>query len=142
MLKLCPTDQGTLWDIVRSSNSNQACGSENESSIFANFAIVFGEISVEQGVDSSSNVVGNYQSYVQNPIRPSMVCGQETTQTNKRFVCEQRVANEFGIYSREQKRGQNVKEGSFFHNLPFKLQKLNINCLGMSEQADIFQAQR
>lgn len=47
--------------------------------------------------------------------------------TASKIYSEQPVANEFGIYSREQKRGQNVKEGSFFHNLPFKLQKLNIN---------------
>ncbi|KAF2541813.1 hypothetical protein F2Q68_00028788 [Brassica cretica] len=114
MLKLCPTDQGTLWDIVRSSNSNQACGSENESSIFANFAIVFGEISVEQGVDSSSNVVGNYQSYVQNPIRPSMVCGQEKPHrpTKDLYVNNEWLTNSESIPENKREAKTSKKEAS------------------------------
>lgn len=49
--------------------------------------ITFGEISDEQGVGSSSDVVGNYQSYVQDPIGTSdMVYGQETTQTSGQQV--------------------------------------------------------
>lgn len=89
------------------SSSIQACSRENESS-FINFAlaghpygnedshgITFGEINDEHGVGSSSNVVGNYQSYVQDPIGTSdMVYGQETgsSQTSNGVVSEQQVA--------------------------------------------------
>ncbi|XP_056858542.1 uncharacterized protein LOC108842993 [Raphanus sativus] len=78
--------------VSRVKETIRACGRENESSgSFVNFAmeggghpyggeddahgISFGELN---GVDSSSNVVGNYhQSYVQDP---DMVYGQETAQ--------------------------------------------------------------
>ncbi|CAN8301236.1 unnamed protein product [Cochlearia groenlandica] len=88
--------------------SLQACGRENESSSFVDFALVghsyggddshviaFGEMNDEQGgVGSSANVVVNYQSYVQDPIGTSdIVYGQEeTTQTNSGVVSEEQVA--------------------------------------------------
>ncbi|KAL0729407.1 hypothetical protein Bca4012_025500 [Brassica carinata] len=87
---------------MESSSSIRACGGrENESSSsFVNFAmegghhpygneedthgITFGELN---GVDSTtSSVVGNYQSYVQDP---DMVYGQETVQTSSEVVSEQ-----------------------------------------------------
>ncbi|CAF1698351.1 hypothetical protein HID58_051131 [Brassica napus] len=49
--------------------------------------ITFGDISDEQGVGSSSHVVGNYQSYVEDPIRTSdMVYSQETAQSTEEQV--------------------------------------------------------
>lgn len=88
------------------SSSIRARGRENESSSFVNFAlaghpygsedshgITFGETNDEHGVGSSSNVVGNYQSYVQDPIGTSdLVFGQETAQTSSGVVSEQQVA--------------------------------------------------
>ncbi|KAG7538598.1 Jas TPL-binding domain [Arabidopsis suecica] len=89
------------------SSSIQACSRENESS-FINFelaghpygnedshGITFGEINDEHGVGSTSNVVGNYQSYVQDPIGTlDIVYGQETgsSQTSSGVVSEQQVA--------------------------------------------------
>lgn len=88
-----------------SSSSIRACGgreNESSSSSFVNFAmegggghhpygneedthgITFGELN---GVDSTtSSVVGNYQSYVQDP---DMVYGQETVQNSSEVVSEQ-----------------------------------------------------
>ncbi|XP_006400911.2 uncharacterized protein LOC18017303 [Eutrema salsugineum] len=88
------------------SSSIQACGRDNEGTSFVNFALVghpygnedshgitFGEINDEHGVGSTSNVVGNYQSYVQDPIGTSdMVYGQETAQASSGALGEQLAA--------------------------------------------------
>ncbi|KAF8054518.1 hypothetical protein N665_1327s0004 [Sinapis alba] len=90
------THGGLLDGRKMESSSIRACGRENESSSFVNFAmeghpygnedshgITFGELN---GVDSTSNVVGNYQSYVQDP---DMGYGQETAQNSSEVVSEQ-----------------------------------------------------
>ncbi|CAH8296717.1 unnamed protein product [Eruca vesicaria subsp. sativa] len=82
-----------------SESSIRACGRENESgSSFVDFAIEshhpYGNEDthgISFGVvDSTSNVVGNYQSYVQDPLGGSdIVYGQETAQTSSDVVSEQ-----------------------------------------------------
>ncbi|KAJ0245929.1 DNA-binding protein [Hirschfeldia incana] len=122
------TMNGGLRDgrkIESSSSSIRACGRENESSSFVNFAmeggghpygnedddahgITFGELN---GVDSASNVVGNYQSYVQDP---DMVYGQETAQQNSSEVVseQQQVANKQSLEALPKSKTSTKKEAS------------------------------